>query len=68
MTGGTLTYAKASFESPHGTIKSSWKKEDTSITYEVAIPAGTTATMIFENGEEKELGSGTYKFYIEGER
>jgi len=41
-----LNYAKASFESPYGTIASGWERKDGKITVKVKIPANTTATII----------------------
>lgn len=41
-----ITWVDASFHSCYGDIKSAWKKEkDGSITYKVAIPVNTTATL-----------------------
>lgn len=41
-----LTYAKASFESAYGTIRSGWERRDGTITVKVRIPANTTATIM----------------------
>lgn len=41
--GGSLTYAKAEYESPYGKIVSSWKKAGKNIQYEFVIPANSTA-------------------------
>jgi alpha-L-rhamnosidase len=53
-----LSYAKAELESPYGTIKSGWRKENGKVIYEISIPIGskaniylpTTASRITENG------------------
>ena len=55
-----LDYVNASYESIHGMIKSSWKKNNGKIIWEVGIPANTTASVyipvtsskIEVNGEE----------------
>ncbi len=61
--GGGLTWAKGFHNSPYGEIKSSWKMENGKIKYECTVPANTTA-MLYLNGEEKELESGSYSFEI----
>jgi hypothetical protein len=43
--GGGLTWARATYESIHGTIASSWKQEGSRLTLDVTIPANTTATI-----------------------
>jgi alpha-L-rhamnosidase len=42
---GDLTWAKATYESPYGTIASGWKHENGKITMDVTIPVNTTATV-----------------------
>lgn len=46
ITGGTLTWAEASYESLYGTIRSKWSLEDGKARYTVTIPANTTAEVI----------------------
>ena len=41
--GGGLTYAGAEYRSMHGLIKSRWQIKDTTLTYEVTVPANTRA-------------------------
>jgi alpha-L-rhamnosidase len=43
--GGGFSYAKASYESIHGMIKSFWEIKDSKFTLNVTIPANTTATV-----------------------
>lgn len=59
-----LTYAKAEFESMYGTIKSSWKTKNNTITVEVTIPPNTKATLHLPLSPKApvKLGSGTYKY------
>jgi hypothetical protein len=40
---GDVTWAKANYQSPYGTISSSWKKEAGKFELSVSIPANTTA-------------------------
>jgi len=58
---GDLTWAKASYHSSYGEIRSEWKKSKTSVQMNVTIPANTTAlvyipfsagSVIKENGKD----------------
>ncbi|MDR1516836.1 MAG: hypothetical protein LBS52_01835, partial [Dysgonamonadaceae bacterium] len=60
--GGTLTWAKGSYNSIRGKIASSWKIENGKFTLEVEIPFNSTATVILPDGERHEVGSGKYVF------
>lgn len=63
--GGSLTYAKGSYESVYGTIVSEWEKsEDGTVTYHTVIPANTSATLILPDGECMELKSGEHTIQI----
>ncbi|MGN6439342.1 MAG: glycoside hydrolase family 78 protein [Agriterribacter sp.] len=44
--GGSLTWAKGSYKAITGKIEVSWKKEGSTLSVEVDIPANTTATLI----------------------
>ncbi|MHC4694304.1 MAG: family 78 glycoside hydrolase catalytic domain, partial [Planctomycetota bacterium] len=43
--GGGFSYAKASYESIHGQVKSFWEIKDSRFTLKITIPANTTATV-----------------------
>jgi alpha-L-rhamnosidase len=43
--GGGLTYAQASYQSIHGEIHSSWKREGSNTHYAFTIPPNTTASV-----------------------
>lgn len=60
-TGG-FTFAQGGIETPHGRIKSAWKYENATLSYQCTIPANTTATLVL-NGVTKELSSGSYTFH-----
>jgi alpha-L-rhamnosidase len=45
MPADGLDWAEGKIETPYGTLKSAWKKEDGIFTLEILIPANTTATV-----------------------
>lgn len=56
-----LSYVNASYQSPYGTIKSSWKKESGQLNWNITVPANATAVVYIpakQNAEVKE-GSST---------
>lgn len=58
--GGTLTYAKASWNSPYGYVDSSWKIEDRKGTLRFTIPGNCTANLVLPDGQEMEVGAGEH--------
>jgi len=42
--GGRLTWAKASYETPYGTVSSHWRRTDAGLEWRVTVPPNTTAT------------------------
>ena len=61
VAGGTLKYAKASYNSIYGEVTSGWQKKDGKTVYTVTIPSNTSATIILPGGEQT-VGAGTYEF------
>lgn len=61
--GGTLSFAKGGFDSPYGRIEAGWTRTKLGWTYEVTIPANTTATLI-AGGVRKELPSGKHRINL----
>ena len=59
--GGTLTHAKASYQSPYGLVESGWEKTDNGVKYIVSVPANTMAEVLLPNGERRILCAGTYE-------
>ena len=45
LPGGDLTFAEASMESPYGTISSRWERKDSTMLFNVTIPANSQATL-----------------------
>ncbi|MDR3140773.1 MAG: glycoside hydrolase family 78 protein [Tannerellaceae bacterium] len=64
LLGGTLVWAKGSYNSIYGEIAVSWKIEGNSFILNVKIPVNTTATVVLPNNETKETGSGEYTFKL----
>ncbi|MDR1224826.1 MAG: glycoside hydrolase family 78 protein [Tannerella sp.] len=60
--GGSLTWAKGSYNSIRGEIASEWKIEDGVFTLKVKIPANTTATIVLPVKGAIEAGSGEHVF------
>ena len=61
-----ISWVKASFESPYGTIKSNWTCENGKIEINVEIPVNTDAEIWLPGTEEKRIvGSGSYTFSYE---
>ena len=63
LVGGTLTYAKASYNSIYGLVESGWKRRDGKTVYTVTIPSNTTAKIILPDGEQT-VGTGKYEFTV----
>jgi alpha-L-rhamnosidase len=60
--GGSLTWAKGSYNSIRGEIASSWKIENGQFVLDVKIPANSTATVVLPDDKKVKLGSGEYHF------
>ncbi|MBR3078211.1 MAG: family 78 glycoside hydrolase catalytic domain [Prevotella sp.] len=55
-------WANVSYDSPYGTITSSWKKTLQHVEWDVQIPCNTTADLCLPDGTIKTIGSGKYHF------
>jgi alpha-L-rhamnosidase len=62
--GGSLTWAKGSYNSIKGEIASEWKIENGIFTLKVKIPGNTTATIILPGKGAIEVGSGEHVFSL----
>jgi alpha-L-rhamnosidase len=62
--GGTLTWAKGSYNSIRGEIVSSWRLENGAFALDVEIPANTTATIVTPDNKIHEVGSGKHSFNV----
>lgn len=50
-----ISHAEASFDSPSGVIKSSWKRENNSTTLNVTVPPNTIATILFPDEDGRRV-------------
>src|SRR5690606_37831629 len=50
-----LDHFEASHESPYGTINSSWKRAGKKISYQITIPANSTATLLLPKIKGRKL-------------
>lgn len=64
--GGTLTHAKASYQSIYGTVESGWEKTDDGFRFNITIPANTTAEIKLPNGQTFIVPGGSYRYMIGG--
>ncbi len=62
--GGTLTYAKAEYQSIYGMVKSSWEMEEDEYVFSISIPVNTRAEILLPNGEAYEVGCGAYSYRV----
>ena len=59
-----LSFAKARYASPIGTVTSSWKYEEDKIVFEFEVPANVTASLILPDGKEMPLESGKHELSV----
>ena len=59
--GGSITYAKAEYQSIYGKVACGWEKTKEGYRYTVTLPSNTTARLILPDGREKMLSSGIYQ-------
>ena len=57
-----LNGVTASYPSIYGDIKSTWTRQEGMITWDITIPANTTATLRLPDGKVKEIGSGSWHY------
>lgn len=62
LPGGSFAFAGAEYKSVFGTVKSSWKKEDEKIIYEIEIPSNCTAQVELPDGRSFNLKAGKYTY------
>lgn len=65
--GGGLTYARASYESMYGEVKSGWEKIRQEIKYSFTIPANTHATVVLKNVKTFPHADEVVDFRLDGD-
>ncbi len=60
--GGSLTYAKAEYQSIYGKVACGWQKTEKGYTYAVTIPSNCTADVVLPDGAARTVGAGDYTF------
>lgn len=60
--GGGLTSARASVDSPAGTVTSSWRIADGRFLLEAEIPIGSRATVVLPDGTRHSVTAGVHSF------
>ncbi|MBQ8867997.1 MAG: family 78 glycoside hydrolase catalytic domain [Bacteroidaceae bacterium] len=57
-----LSFAKVSYETPYGQVRSHWTKTVTEYAWDITVPCNTTATVCLPDGTQRQVGSGTHHF------
>jgi len=55
-----INFINGEYESIYGKIRSSWKKVDGRLYWDITLPANTTATITLPDGSTREIGSGQH--------
>lgn len=62
--GGTLTHAKAAYQSIYGEVESGWERKNGKTVFTVTVPANTTARLILPDGGNWILPPGSHSYTI----
>ena len=62
--GGSLTYARAEYQSAYGKVVCGWEKTEKGCTYAVTIPSNCKAEILLPNGESHSAEAGKYTYSI----
>lgn len=60
--GGSVTRARAVYNSVYGTVSCGWTKTENGYRYAISVPSNTTARVILPDGTDKMVGAGEYIF------
>jgi alpha-L-rhamnosidase len=60
---GDLTHVAGRYETPNGAVTSEWRRAGRSVTLDVAVPVGSTATVRLPGAPDARVGSGSYTFH-----
>lgn len=64
LPGGTLAYAKASWQSPYGLVESGWERSSAGTIYRITIPANCTAEIRLPDGSKRTAVTGSHIYQI----
>ena len=64
IAGGSLKFAKASYDSVFGLVESGWERKDGKIVYVISIPSNCTAQIILPDKQPILLGAGKHELII----
>ena len=64
--GGSLTHARASYNSIYGLVESKWEKTESGYSFTVTVPANCKAVVRLPDGSEQKQTSGTVIYTTEG--
>lgn len=60
--GGHFHHARATYQSIYGKISSGWAKNETGYTFDMEIPANTTADIYLPDGTHHNVGAGHHRY------
>ena len=60
--GGSLTWAKAEYQSPQGKIMTHWKQENGRFFLHLELPEGTVTTVVLPDGSSRQVRGGAHEF------
>jgi alpha-L-rhamnosidase len=60
--GGGLTWARTSHLTPYGLAEVSWRRGDGTLTVDISVPAGSTATVVLPDSAPVKAGPGRHEF------
>lgn len=60
--GGTLTYARAGYDSIYGRVECGWDRRDGVTVYTVRVPSNCSAELVLPGGIRETLSAGEYRF------
>ena len=58
--GGSLTYAKASYQSRYGLVESGWERTESGVRFRIRIPCNTTADVFLPDGRSLRVNPGEH--------
>lgn len=62
VVGGTLTNAKASYQSVYGLVESGWERKDGKTVFTISIPCNCVAEIALPDGTKTTVTTGKHKF------